>query len=54
MVWQLFATCHSVKKSGESFLGDEVDLRMFLFSEYEFQDVDDAESCFSVLNKNKG
>lgn len=34
IVWQIFATCHSVKENGGSLLGDEVDLRMFLFSNY--------------------
>lgn len=35
IIWQLFATCHSVKESEGSLLGDEVDLRMVLFSNYE-------------------
>jgi hypothetical protein len=36
-VWKLFASCHTTKKIDGEFLGDEVDLRMFLFSKYEMK-----------------
>lgn len=35
LVWKLFATCHTTKQVEGVFLGDEVDLRMFLYSQYE-------------------
>lgn len=32
---KIFATCHTTKEINGKFMGDEVDLRMFLFSGYE-------------------
>jgi hypothetical protein len=36
-VWKLFASCHTTKNIDGKLQGDEVDLRMFLFSKYEMK-----------------
>lgn len=38
LVWKLFATCHTTKNIGGKLMGDEVDLRMFIFSDFKMRD----------------
>lgn len=44
IITKLMASCHTVRKVGEKFLGDELDLRMFLFSEYQYEVPQDDQS----------
>jgi magnesium-transporting ATPase (P-type) len=36
-MYKLFASCHTVRKIQDEFMGDELDLRMFLFSGFSFE-----------------
>lgn len=41
---KLMASCHTVRKVAEEFMGDELDLRMFLYSGYEYHVPEDDHS----------
>ena len=45
-IWKLFSTCHTTKKIQGQFLGDEVDLRMFLFSKYDMRESQNPDVKF--------
>lgn len=48
ILYKLFASCHTVRKIEDEFMGDELDLRMFLFSDFTFQLSDDVKVRFIV------
>lgn len=50
LLLQLFASCHAVRHVEGTFLGDEVDLRMFLFSGYTLAPASGKDVRFCVDN----
>ena len=54
LVFKLFATCHTTKQIQGEFMGDEVDLRMFLYSGYKMSDSEDPNVKFVVKNNRGG
>lgn len=43
LIYKLFAACHTVRHINGEFLGDEVDLRMFLHSDYQMTVPEDQQ-----------
>jgi hypothetical protein len=50
MINKLFASCHTTRQTEDGFLGDEVDLRMFLHSEYKMSVSTNPNIRFIVEN----
>lgn len=50
LINQLFASCHTTRKTDEELLGDEVDLRMYLHSQYNMRTSQDPAIRFIVDN----
>ena len=42
LLYKFFASCHTVRNIGGELMGDELDLRMFLFSEFELEPIEDV------------
>ena len=52
LIYKLFACCHTVRKHEGNYLGDEVDLRMYLHSNYTMS-VPEGGNVRFVVEKNK-
>ena len=48
----LFATCHCTREINGQFMGDQIDLRMFLFSEYQMKQSEKIQVKFEVSKGN--
>lgn len=53
MISKLFASCHTTRQTEDGFLGDEVDLRMFLHSGYKMSVSNDPAIRFIVENASE-